>query len=215
MICPSCGIPSSASDSGCEYCGFHVDALRRLLGANQVRLERLTNQAQALRLSDAQLLERRIDDFEHRFPQITVSVFLGELPHGIDPASAAVWLLNQGIMIRHDAVQSNRHSIVLIVNPRAAQAGIAVGYGLEHVLPRVFLRSLLAGVCPLLWHREFGKALRHALDGMDSRLRKLGKAQPRHGRVSGPVGSHLGLATLGPPASKAAQLPQSKPGGVP
>jgi hypothetical protein len=170
-----------------------------LLGSHLVQVQKaVIDPLHSLRLADVQLLERLIDDFERRFPRVTFSVFVGDLPGGLGVSEAAVWLLNHAVIERRGTPMTSSWGILLVINPQVAQAGLAVGYALECVLPFGVLQSLLNSERHHLWHREFERSVRGLLDGIESRLRAVGAARRRVVHPS-PVRAqdHLGLPKAG------------------
>ena len=192
------------SGHSCPACGYELARTEALLGSHLVQVQKtVIDPLHALRLADVQLLERLIDDFERRFPRVTFSVFVGDLPGELGVSEAAVWLLNHAVTERRGAPVVLSWGILLVINPKAAQAGLAVGYALESALPAGVLRSLLGNVRHHLWHREFERSVKILLDGIDVRLRAAAQARRRMVRSS-PVRAqdHLGLpraGTLPPP----------------
>jgi len=203
MPCPSCRAPCSVSSPDCAACGFELKQVRDALGTHLVSLDRsLIDQAQILRLAEFQSLERQLDEFERRFPQIPVLIFLGDLPPAVPPSLAGLWLLNQSVNTRRGGARSASCGIAVILEPRRGEVGLAVGYSLEGLLPAPVLQGMMMEASPHLSHREFGKALQRLVAAFDSRLRKGCTAQPRR-LPSAPASppsapTHLGLKTVLP-----------------
>lgn len=183
----------------CPGCGYELGRTEAVLGAHLVQMQKaVIDPLHSLRLADVQLLERSIDDFERRFPKVTFSVFVGDLPEGLGVCEAAVWLLNHAVIERRGAQVSADWSILLVINPKVSQAALAVGYALEDALPVGVLQSLLNNVRHHLWHREFERSVRGLLDGIDSRLRTVGSARRRVVHPSpARAQDHLGLPKAG------------------
>ena len=192
MICPSCGHEDTPDTGACQGCGFSLAHLHALLGSRQVTAEPLIDHASCLSIVDNQAARALLDAFERRFPQVAITTFLGDLPAGVNPAMAGVWLLNQARLERLGQVRECRFGVAVIVNPVAGQAGIAVGYALEAVITPELTATLLSRASPLLWHREHAKAIALIVAGIDKALRSGGKARRRFFGGLG-VGRHLGL----------------------
>ena len=192
MPCPSCGHQDADAADACGQCGFSLQQLMGVLGSRQVHAEPLIDLASCLSIADTQAVHVLLDAFERRFPQVAVTTFLGDLPGGINPAMAGVWLLNHARLERCGQPREARFALALIINPVTGRAGLATGFALEEALPSPFIRSLLAKAAPLLWHREHARAIRLVVDGLDQTLRRYGHARRR--LISGAsVGRHLGL----------------------
>ena len=69
MKCPQCSAPNAPKVTHCASCGFSSERLRRSLGDQWVRLERITDAAHCLRLEDYQRCEVEMDDFERLLPR--------------------------------------------------------------------------------------------------------------------------------------------------
>lgn len=192
MPCPSCGFHNVHAADGCRHCGFHLEQVKRLLGYRQVTAEPLIDHACCLSIADAQAVRMALDAFERRFPQVAITVFLGDLPEGINPAMAGVWLLNQAELERFGKVRQSSFALALIINPVTGQAGIATGYALEDILPPATIQALLGRASPLLWHREHARAIGLMVDDLDKTMRRQGRAHRRQ-MIASTVGRLLGL----------------------
>lgn len=160
--------------------------------------EALIDPSKILRVPEFQDALHCIDEFERRFPQIKVTVFLGELPEGVDVNGAAVWLLNQGVVTRQNQIHPAEWTLAVIITPACSQASIGVGYALEHLLPGAVVSSVLGSVRHHLWHREYGRAVRGILDGCQKHLLSHGTSRPRQLTQTSVSGAnHLGLRPLG------------------
>lgn len=195
MRCPRCSASLCQDALQCGACGFDLLTLDARLGKVLASIDPIMDVAHCLRLADRAPLEAMIDDFERRFPQVYLSVFLGVLPAGMTISEAGFWILNHGIRKRRDAVCDNRFGILVMVEPAARQAGIAMGYALEPVLSERALTSLLEKHSHHLWHSDYGTALRHLIAGVDTLLRSAGSARRRcpEKTLSPSLGERLGL----------------------
>jgi hypothetical protein len=144
-----------------------------------------------LRMSEKNRLSALVDDFEHRFPQLFLSLFIGVLPE-MKVLEAGFWLLNHGVRKRQDRVCDNRFGIVTLIDPIAHEAGICTGYALESTLTTDTLASLLDKNSHHLWHADHLTALKGLILGLDATLRRAGRPQPR-GLPWKSAGPSLGL----------------------
>ena len=159
--------------------------------------------AHCLRLADKTALESLVDDFERRFPQVFLSLFLGVLPSDMNVAEAGFWMLNHGIRKRQDRVCDNRYGILLLIDPASHLTGVSLGYSLEPLLPRNRLSTLLQNASHHLWHSNYATGIKAVVAGMDDMLRKAGKPQRRSlsGVIAGSAAA-LGLKKWRSPAPK-------------
>lgn len=179
-----------------------------MLGDQQVKVERLIDHARCLALKDFQRLEHCLDEFERRFPQIHVVVFLGGLLPGVTAAEAGFWLLNQGVCIRSSSVLPNCWGLAVIIDPVERRAGLAMGYALEGCLPAGIAAEMLQRAAVHLAHDEHVRAVDALLTCLDRKLRSQGSARrrtvPRGTQRANP---HLGLEVL----PEAPALPATSP----
>lgn len=202
MKCPRCDslLPTATLDH-CSECGFNSHASCSKHGDHWVRLDRLTDAAHCLRLSERQSLEAQLDDFERRFPQVFFAVYFGVLPQGIKVAEVGFWLLNHAAFGTHDIAKRNEFGIVLVIDPAAGTACFTLGYVMEGLADRIGIKAVLDGIGASLARSQYGEAVKHAIANLDRRLRRAGKAQMVDGRVSvaHTVAPDLGLVPLRSP----------------
>lgn len=151
--------------------------------------------AHCLRLADRTMLESLLDDFERRFPQVHLALFLGVLPAGMSVVEAGFWILNRGVRKRRGVMCDNRFGLLVLVDPAARQVGVSMGRALEPLLPAAGLTALLERHSHHLWHSDYGTALKQIVGGLDAMLRRVGHARrrvPVNNMVEEPPG-RLGL----------------------
>lgn len=165
--------------SACGICGFTLAALDVKLGRVHAAIDPIMDVAHCLRLADRTMLEALLDDFERRFPQVHLALFLGVLPADMSVVEAGFWILNRGVRKRRGEVCDNRFGLLVLVDPAARQVGISLGYALESLLQPKALSSLLEKHSHHLWHSDYGTALRQIIHGLDDQLRKVGSARRR------------------------------------
>jgi hypothetical protein len=201
MNCPRCQEPLTHDTVRCEGCGFDLDCVCQTLGAQWVRLERLTDSAHCLRLRDHRRLDAMLDDFGRQFPQVFLAVYFGVLPVGLTVSEAGFWLLNHAAFSTHDVAKRNDFGLVIVVDPAQGAAGISLGYCLEQVLGEGFLEMTLAKASAHFSRSEHGAALEMIIPRLAAKLRAAGRPQPAgtppwspgHGAVD------MGLAPLRQP----------------
>ena len=199
MRCPRCRQAIPLNPPRCGHCDFALAEIQRRLGSASAIIEPVMDVAGCLRLADSQRLAALVDDFEHRFPQVHLSLFIGVLPE-MRVLEAGFWLLNHGTRQRQEELCDNRYGIIVLIDPTANEAGIAVGYALESLLNEELLLSLIKKNSHHLWHSDHSVALQGMIHGLDAALRRTGKPRPR-GLAWKSVGPILGLQTV----------PQSEP----
>lgn len=194
MNCPHCALPIAPPQDHCGSCGFHDAALATYLGADWVRLERITDTADCLRLEESRELEVRLDDFERQFPQGFAAFYFGALPPKLNPLELGMWLLNHGAFSTQQFTKRNEFGFVCVVDPLAGRHGIAVGYALEKILSAPVFQQLLGSMTPLLRTGRWAEASSTVLDQLSEYLRARGRCshrrldmRPPPGRSGNPV----------------------------
>ncbi len=212
MKCPHCSLPIASDQTACAGCGFSASAIRAYLGADWVRLERITDVAGRLNLRETRHLETVLDEFERRFPQCFMAAYIGVLPDTLTLTDLGFWLINHGAFQTHQISRRNDFAIVLLIDPLRQQAGFTVGYALEQALPERVLLSILNKLNRSLHQGAFGTAIERASHLVDKALRTAGKREPRRPESAPTVvgdASDLGLQSLRPPTR---QLPRPHAG---
>ena len=121
MKCPHCNSPLTTGQSACTSCGFSASAIRAYLGADWVRLERVTDVAGRLNLRETRHLETVLDEFERRFPQCFMAGYIGVLPETLTLTDLGFWLINHGAFQTHQISRRNDFAIVLLIDPLRQQ----------------------------------------------------------------------------------------------
>lgn len=185
MKCPQCSAPNAPKVTHCASCGFSSERLRRSLGDQWVRLERITDAAHCLRLEDYQRCEVEMDDFERLLPQAFFAVYLGMLPAGLRVAELGFWLLNQGAFNTPLVQKRNDFGIVLVLDPAVRELSLTFGYAIESYFDEVTQRRLLQRAAKQLKFQAYGAAIRGLIQDSLAVLERHAKRQLREPLYSG------------------------------
>ncbi|HYF35631.1 MAG TPA: TPM domain-containing protein, partial [Prosthecobacter sp.] len=180
-------------------CGFSAGALRRYLGSEWIRLERITDNSNRLSLRDTRHLETVLDEFERAFPQVFVAVYVGALPTELTVSDFGFWLINHGAFHTPLTVKRNDFGVVLVIDPLRQSAGLTIGYALEHVLPEAALLAILSRMRPALAKSNVTAAIDKSIRHLKKALRAKATAVPREQPIEAPPSGDLavlGLETL-------------------
>lgn len=210
MKCPHCSALLSASQASCMACGFSATAIRAYLGADWVRLERITDVAGRLNLRETRHLETVLDEFERRFPQCFMAAYIGVLPDTLTLPDLGFWLINHGAFQTHQITRRNDFAIVMLVDPLRQQASITLGYALEQALPEPVLLDILKKLRRPLHRGQVAEAIESACHRVDQVLRNLGRREQRQpDSLPASVGdaSDLGLHSLRPSQTRSVNQP--------
>lgn len=211
MNCPHCSSQITPEQPVCLKCGFSAAAIRGYLGADWVKLARITDNAQLLSLKHTRHLETVLDDFERRFPQCFMAAYVGALPDNLTLPDLGFWLINHGAFHTHQISRRNDFGIVLIMDPVRQQASFTLGYGLESILKETFLTQILKKLQPLLRKGSFASAIETAITLIDKELQSAARREPRQlDRPPSVISdaSDLGLNTLRSPTRPLLHAPK-------
>jgi len=194
----------------CE-CGFAAGALNSFLGDHWVRLERITDASQCLRLEDVRRSELLMDDFERAFPQAFFAVYFGTLPAGLNVSELGFWLLNQGAFNTPSIQKRNDFGVVMVVDPSSKSLGISLGYSIEgYFQGGTVLASILRGIAAKLREQDYGGAIQQALQDVSRVLRRKAREAPWKPDAM-PVSPALAVEPLRKGHQESAPRPESRP----
>ncbi|MCX6856224.1 MAG: TPM domain-containing protein [Verrucomicrobia bacterium] len=212
MNCPHCSSLITPAQPVCTQCGFSATAIRGYLGADWVKLARITDNAQLLSLKHTRHLETVLDDFERRFPQCFMAAYIGALPETLTLPDLGFWLINHGAFHTHQVSRRNDFGIVLMIDPVRQQACFTLGYALESVLVEKTLTTLLKKLQGPLSKGAFATAIESAVSLIDQELLTAARSEPRQlEQAPSSIGdaSDLGLHTLRPPSRPLLHAPKA------
>ena len=85
------------------------------------------------RLSDKEYrkLDKAIQGFERRFPQLRFCVYLNRLPEAADAREFGFWLINHASPADGEDQSDRLRTILVVIDRQNRQASVTVGYGLD------------------------------------------------------------------------------------
>jgi hypothetical protein len=179
MECPRCSVKFAAAPEVCPHCGFSLPALTKAVGCDLFGLKRLTDEAHCLKLNESREIEALLEDFEQRFPQVFIALYLGVLPVPFSVRELAFLLLNRGAFATREHARLNEFAVAFVIDPVARTASLMTGYSLERWLPSRKLLRMLRSIRTCLWHGEYVSAVSTTVHRLDKRLRKAGRRETR------------------------------------
>ena len=182
----------------CFDCGFDSLVSSTRHGGHWVRLDRLTDAAHCLGLREIRKLEALLNDFERRFPQVFLAVYIGVLPQGLRVTEVGFWLLNHAAFGTDDLAKRNEFGIVLVIDPAAGMACFTLGYAIEALTAKLEINDILSRLRPFLLRSHYCDAVLKAIGDLDRQLRSIGQPRRRdHVHSSAfAVPPDLGLARI-------------------
>lgn len=202
MKCPRCLSPlEDHAALNCPACGFNASVSSERHGSHWVRLERLTDAAHCLRLSDKRSIENCLDDFERRFPQVFLAIYMGVLPDGVTVGEVGFWLLNHAAFETNDLRKRNEFGIILAIDPAAGNASMSLGYCIEGLGNRFDAAAVLSKMHARLKASDYSGAIKLAIKETQRRLQKCGTPERQNPSDLPVVCDDLGVAHLKPSAT--------------
>lgn len=134
MKCPRCIQPIHRAAESCPHCGFSVDDVDARHGAERVVLRCLADTAGVLKRGDREVVEKAMERFADRFPQLYVAVFTGGMGGFVELRQFGFWLLNRAEFEDLPSDKPKEGGIVLTLDPESKSAGFVFGYLLDAFL---------------------------------------------------------------------------------
>lgn len=134
MKCPRCVQLIHRGAESCPHCGFSLEQADGRYGAEQVRIRRLEDAAGLMRRGDLARVERAMDRFERKFPQLLFAVYTGASEGRGDPRQFGFWLLNRAVFEDVGIERLNEWTILLTIDPEGKNAVFHWGYRLDPYL---------------------------------------------------------------------------------
>lgn len=157
--CPNCQHPLPDGCPRCFHCGFSLATLDGLLGADEVILERIQDEASCFPPEDVTRLTAAISAWDSRFPGYFTAVFAGPIPHPVSARTFGTWLLNRAALPGVDLSRPNDCGLLLVLDPVGGELAAVTGYALEAWLPQAALTSALHSALPHLAAAQWRKAI--------------------------------------------------------
>lgn len=197
MKCPHCSANLASEADQCSQCAFSVGVVRAYLGAEWVRLERITDNQSLLSLKERRQLEVVLDGFERQFPQCFMAVYLGPLPDRLTTSDLGFWLINHGAFHTHQIAKRNDYGIALVIDSSREMASLVLGYALEPHFKEEEARQILMSIQKTMVRRQYGHAVESVVEKMARALKQVGKrVVPDSGSACVFVSDDLGLQPL-------------------
>ena len=141
--CPSCNATLTVLSENCAFCGFSAQICMQRYPFSPPPLTRIVDPDGSVKPVEAKKMTKAIARLEKRFPQITVSVCVMNLPEGVDGREFGYWYLNRGEVHDEREMRRRMHHLLLIVNRTNHTVSVSVGYGLDCFLHDQFLHRTL------------------------------------------------------------------------
>ena len=176
MKCPSCGNRLDAPAALCPTCKFTLRRLDTTFGTVPLHSRYLTDRASSLTVGEVRRLRKLLERFEKKFPQSVFSVFVTDLPAGVNVREFAFWLANRAHFGSVEAVGGENFDLLLVIEADTRNAALTVGYGLEKFILEDDLNVALTAALPALRNRELERGIQLCIEEMTRQLIDISKA---------------------------------------
>lgn len=160
----------------CPHCGFDIEEVDRIFGAEDVRLKCLTDAAGVLKRRERVAVRRVLVEFQRKFPQLFFAIYFGTFKELPSLRQFGFWLLNRGAFEDVDVSRPNEAGILLSVDVSGKAAGITFGYMVQPFLDEEVTFKALSAAHPYFLQGQWLRASEVVVRKM---TRTLGKQARR------------------------------------
>lgn len=177
--CPRCVQRVHRAAVQCPHCGFSVHDADRAFGAQEVRLQCLTDAAGVLRRRERETARRLLEEFQHKFPQLFFAVYFGTFRELPSLRQFGFWLLNRGAFEDVEVSRPNEAGVLLSVDVGGKSAGISFGYALQPYLDDDITFRALSAAHPYFLQEQYLKAMEVVVERLGKTLRRQARRAQR------------------------------------
>ena len=215
MKCPRCVQKIHLEASSCPHCGFamvHADAV---FGSQDIKLKKFSDVAGVFRMKDRDPMRKVLEDFEAKFPQLFVSVYLGAFEDLNSLRQYGFWMLNRTHYVDVDPSRPNSTGVLILVDVNAKSASITFGYALMPYLDEKLTFDALSAGHPFFLQGDYLKALKAVIEKLEVSLTRGWKQVKKNPiKVLAMVGQTLKGASSGQEDAGTSELSSGKEGEV-
>ncbi|MBB5352289.1 hypothetical protein HNR46_002532 [Haloferula luteola] len=131
MKCPRCVQVIHRGAEVCPHCAFSLAVADEWYGSEGPRMARLDDGGGLMTRAARDQVQRAMDRFERKFPQLWFAVHTGRPPGGGDFRQYGFWVLNRAEVTDLQAGRPREGGILLAIDPDTRQAGMTWGYRLD------------------------------------------------------------------------------------
>jgi len=172
MKCPRCVQKIHLEASSCPHCGFSMVDADEVFGAQEIKLRKFSDVAGVFRMKDREPMRKVLEDFETKFPQLFVSVYLGAFEDLNSLRQYGFWMLNRTHYVDVDPQRPNSTGILILVDVNAKSASITFGYALMPYLDEDSTFDALSAGHPFFLQGDYLKALGAVIEKLQTPLIK-------------------------------------------
>jgi hypothetical protein len=173
IACPYCQNSIMETESECPQCGIDGEKLVRIMGPMPVIFGGVTQDGKLLSDRQVKRLRKVTDQYQRRFPQCRLHLMVRSFPQEMEFSVILFWIFNQAGLSSQESKGGQNRDVVILVEPRRAQAGLIVGYGLEPLLSQEAMDEIVAGARGELVNQDFAGAFEVMVDRLTNHLREI------------------------------------------
>ncbi|MGJ8696166.1 MAG: TPM domain-containing protein [Verrucomicrobiaceae bacterium] len=143
-----------------------------LFGNDDVSLQKLSDAAGVLRMKEREAIRKVLQGFEHRFPQLFVSIYVGAFDEIPSLRQFGFWLLNRSAYTDVGVDRPNENGILLVVDVNGKTASLTFGYALMPYLDEENTFEALSAAHPFLLQGEYLKSFKVIVQRIEGSLKK-------------------------------------------
>ncbi len=167
MRCPSCHAPLQELSPCCPQCQFDLESAGRSFGLLPVLQAPLTDLAGALTPGHVRHVQKALETFPQRFPQMLFHVVITKLPKDQNAAAFCFWLFNKGGLCTPMEKGGTCHDALLLLDVEHHRAVCIIGYGLEPFVNQEALDQIAQAALPALHRSQCHEAVDAVLHKAD------------------------------------------------
>jgi hypothetical protein len=142
----------------------HADGV---FGSQDIKLKKFSDVAGVVRMKDREPMRKVLENFEAKFPQLFVSVYLGAFEDLNSLRQYGFWMLNRTNYVDVDAQRPNSTGILILVDVNAKSASITFGYALMPYLDENSTFEALSSGHPFFLQGDYLKALKAVIEKLE------------------------------------------------
>ena len=147
----------------------HADGV---FGSQDIKLKKFSDVAGVFRMKDREPMRKILQDFESKFPQLFISVYLGAFEDLSSIRQYGFWMLNRTHYVDVDPQRPNSTGILILVDVNAKSASITFGYALMPYLSEKTTFEALSAGHPFFLQGDYLKGLKAVIKKLEILLVK-------------------------------------------
>lgn len=158
MHCPACRQRITETEAACLQCGFSMEALASQMGIPPQLSPPVADRSRVLSAAAKRSVISSIQFLEQRFPEVTATLVIDEVPPNLKPEVYAFWLFNRANLFSAVERGGDNHGLMLLIDPQTSLALATIGYGLEPFVSELTLEKCLRPATLHLTKKKFAEA---------------------------------------------------------